>query len=54
MVRDLVEIAVKMVREERSSRCARKARQAAEERMLDLLLPPSPASPLGESSTEAG
>ena len=57
MVRDLVEIAVKMVREEREMEVHEKAREAAEERVLDVLLPPSPAgpdSPLGDSSTEAG
>jgi ATP-dependent HslUV protease ATP-binding subunit HslU len=53
MVRDLVEIAVKMVREEREAEVHEKARQAAEERLLDLLLPPTPPSPLGESSTDA-
>jgi ATP-dependent HslUV protease ATP-binding subunit HslU len=52
MVRDLVEIAVKMVREEREGELRVKARQAAEERILDLLLP-SVGSPLGDSSTEA-
>jgi ATP-dependent HslUV protease ATP-binding subunit HslU len=40
MVRDLAEIAVKMVREEREVEVREKARQAAEERILDLLLPP--------------
>jgi ATP-dependent HslUV protease ATP-binding subunit HslU len=57
MVRDLVEIAVTMVREEREGDVREKAREAAEERLLDLLLPPSPSaqpSPFGESSTEAG
>ena len=53
MVRDLVEIAIKMVREEREADVRDKARQAAEERLLDLLLPPGPASPLGEASTDA-
>lgn len=53
MVRDLVEIAIKMVREEREVEVREKARQAAEERLLDLLLPPSGPSALGESSTEA-
>jgi ATP-dependent HslUV protease ATP-binding subunit HslU len=53
MVRDLVEIAVKMVREEREIEVREKARQAAEERMLDLLLPPTPASPMGDASTDA-
>jgi ATP-dependent HslUV protease ATP-binding subunit HslU len=53
MVRDLVEIAVKMVREEREVEVREKARQAAEERLLDLLLPPAPPSSFGESSNEA-
>jgi ATP-dependent HslUV protease ATP-binding subunit HslU len=53
MVRDLVEIAVKMVREEREAEVREKARQAAEERVLDLLLPPSAPSSFGESSTES-
>ena len=53
MVRDLAEIAVKMVREEREAEVRDKAKQAAEERMLDLLLPPVTASPLGDSSSDA-
>jgi ATP-dependent HslUV protease ATP-binding subunit HslU len=43
MVRDLVEIAVDMVREERMDEVQAKAEHNAEERLLDLLLPPSPA-----------
>src|SRR5690606_22609587 len=46
MVRDLVEIAVKLVSEERQAEVRDRARQAAEERILDLLLPPAPA-PVG-------
>ena len=42
MVRDLTELAVDMVREERIAEVREKARQAAEERLLDLLLPPLP------------
>ncbi len=42
MVRDLVELAVDMVKEERIAEVREKARQAAEERILDLLLPPLP------------
>ena len=53
MIRDLVEIAIKMVREERQQEVRDKARQAAEERLLDLLLPPGAPSPLGEASTDA-
>jgi ATP-dependent HslUV protease ATP-binding subunit HslU len=54
MVRDLVEIAVKMVREERETEVRERAGAAAEERLLDLLLPPSPpaASGFGAGSTE--
>src|SRR5918994_3492361 len=40
MVRDLVELAIDMVREERLQELRPRARQAAEERLLDLLLPP--------------
>jgi ATP-dependent HslUV protease ATP-binding subunit HslU len=43
MVRDLVEIAIEMVREERVDEVAEKAEQQAEERLLDLLLPPPPS-----------
>src|SRR5512138_250335 len=42
MVRDLTELAVDMIREERVAEVREKARQAAEERILDLLLPPLP------------
>jgi ATP-dependent HslUV protease ATP-binding subunit HslU len=42
MVRDLTELAVDMVKEERVAEVREKARQAAEERLLDLLLPPLP------------
>jgi ATP-dependent HslUV protease ATP-binding subunit HslU len=41
MVRDLVEIAVKLVREEREAEVRERADKAAEERLLDLLLPPT-------------
>jgi ATP-dependent HslUV protease ATP-binding subunit HslU len=40
MIRDLAEIAVKMVREEERARVAIQARDAAEERLLDILYPP--------------
>src|SRR3954463_5007838 len=43
MIRDLTEIAVELVREERTAEVREKARQAAKERVLDLLLPPLPA-----------
>ncbi|HET7218295.1 MAG TPA: AAA family ATPase, partial [Vicinamibacterales bacterium] len=44
MVRDLTELAVDMIREERVAEVREKARHAAEERVLDLLLPPLPAA----------
>src|SRR5436309_3212159 len=42
MIRDLVEIAVDMIREEKLEDVADKAEQNTEERILDLLLPPLP------------
>ncbi len=45
MVRDLVEISVNMVRDEQVEHVKVKARQNAEERVLDLLLPPRPYAP---------
>ncbi|MGH9488657.1 MAG: ATP-dependent protease ATPase subunit HslU [Terriglobales bacterium] len=42
MIRDLVEIAIDMVREEKLDEVGEKAEQNAEERLLDLLLPPTP------------
>src|SRR5437016_3789805 len=47
MIRDLVETAIDMVREEKLDEVAERAEQAAEERLLDLLLPPSPVPPDG-------
>ncbi|MGV1099059.1 ATP-dependent protease ATPase subunit HslU [Thiovibrio sp. JS02] len=49
MIRDLLELAISMVREEEKKKVVRKAEQMAEERMLDLLVPPrSVASHLGQ------
>ncbi len=42
MVRDLVETSIDMVREEKLDEVAERAEQAAEERVLDLLLPATP------------
>jgi ATP-dependent HslUV protease ATP-binding subunit HslU len=50
MVRDLVEISIDMVREERIDEVAEKAEQNAEERLLDLLLPPPPSLKRHEKS----
>jgi ATP-dependent HslUV protease ATP-binding subunit HslU len=49
MVRDLVETSIDMVREEKLDEVAERAEQSAEERLLDLLLPSSPA-PTAEPS----
>jgi ATP-dependent HslUV protease ATP-binding subunit HslU len=45
MIRDLVEIAIDMIREEKLEDVADKAELNAEERLLDLLLPPSAPRP---------
>src|SRR5271154_6981317 len=54
MVRDLVEIAIDNVREEKLEDVADKAELNAEERLLDILLPPSPPARAGETSTAGG
>ena len=52
MVRDLVELAVDMVRAEKGEEVKDKASSAAEERLLDLLLPPArPPMPGEDQST---
>jgi ATP-dependent HslUV protease ATP-binding subunit HslU len=47
MIRDLVELAVNMVKKEERSEVEQKAREMAEERVLDLLLPSMPPAGLG-------
>jgi ATP-dependent HslUV protease ATP-binding subunit HslU len=54
MVRDLVEIAIDNVREEKLEDVADKAELNAEERLLDILLPPSPPPRQDQSSTAGG
>jgi ATP-dependent HslUV protease ATP-binding subunit HslU len=49
MVRDLVETAIDMVREEKLDEVAERAEQSAEERLLDLLLPSSSMPPADSS-----
>ncbi len=44
MIRDLVDVSIDMVREERLEQVADRAEQQAEERLLDLLMPPQPES----------
>jgi len=48
MIRDLVEIAIDMVREERLEEVEDRAEMNAEERLLDLLLPSPPPAPQGQ------
>ena len=50
MVRDLVELGIDMVRAERIEEVRAKAVQNAEERLLDLLLPPARAAAAGEEA----
>jgi len=55
MVRDLTEIAINMVRAEETEKVQARARELAEERMLDLLLPPvHREAPLKETEEEDG
>src|SRR4051794_3833852 len=52
MIRDLTEIGVELVREERLAEVREKAKQQSEERLLDLLLPPlPPAAEYDEQAT---
>ena len=55
MIRDLVEGAIEMVREERLEEISERAELHAEERLLDLLLPPPPPAPplSAEAAAEA-
>src|SRR5229473_548311 len=53
MIRDLVDISIDMVREERLEEVAERAERNAEERLLDLLMPPQPeASESAERTRE--
>jgi ATP-dependent HslUV protease ATP-binding subunit HslU len=54
MVRDLVEIAISLIKAEKTEEVRPKARKQAEERILDLLLPPRPQTrPPGVMGEEA-
>jgi ATP-dependent HslUV protease ATP-binding subunit HslU len=54
MVRELVDVSINMVRSEREDDVYPTAEQKAEERMLDLLLPPLPSPPSGATTQGAG
>ena len=47
IVRDLVEISVKLVKDEEQTKVRNRAREAAEEKLLDILLPKPPVTPPG-------
>ena len=52
MIRDLVEISIDMVREERLNEVGERAERNAEERLLDLLMPPPSETTRGAESIE--
>ncbi len=54
MVRELVDVSINMVRSEREDDVYPTAEQRAEERLLDLLLPPLPSPPPAAASQGAG
>ncbi|HEX5412135.1 MAG TPA: ATP-dependent protease ATPase subunit HslU [Terriglobia bacterium] len=54
MIRDLVEISIDMVREEKIEEVAEKAETNAEERLLDLLLPPPTPPHADKTQTDDG
>ena len=51
MVRDLIELAINMIKGEEKQKVMSKAREIAEERLLDLLLPPKSETPKPEEPT---
>ncbi|MEL7185203.1 MAG: ATP-dependent protease ATPase subunit HslU [Pseudomonadota bacterium] len=53
IVRDLMDVAVKMIREDAMAKVSHRAEDAAEERILDALLPP-PSSTVGFTSDQQG
>ncbi len=54
MIRDITDIAIKMVTDEEKTSVRVKAEEMAEERMLDLLLPPPSPNAEGESAESSG
>ena len=53
MIRDLVETAIEMIREEKIEIVAERAEQNAEERLLEILMPPQPPDEEGGGDTTA-
>ncbi len=53
IVRDLTEIAVKLVKDEEQAKVRARAREAAEERLLDILLPRPPGRSFTDRATDA-
>jgi ATP-dependent HslUV protease ATP-binding subunit HslU len=53
IIRDLTDLAVNMVKEEEKQKVEIRAREIAEERILDLLLPPGPAATADGESIDA-
>src|SRR5246500_3484701 len=51
MIRDLVDISIDMVREEKLEEIGDRAEAAAEDRLLDLLVPPAPENTDGNQKT---
>lgn len=54
IVRDLVEMSVKMMRESEMAKVKHRAEDAAEQRILDILLPPARSLGFSESASELG
>src|SRR5450432_867250 len=54
MIRDLVDISIDMVREERIEEVAERAERNAEERLLDILLPPITPRPDASTTSSTG
>ena len=52
IIRDLVDISIKMVREQEMAKVEHRAFEAAEERILDILLPPARTSSFGDMEEE--
>ncbi len=52
IIRDLTDLAVNMVKEEEKQQVEIKAREVAEERILDLLLPPGPTGSIGSEAVD--